>query len=80
MIKQLMNEIIDINKNKGEGKKPFNPFLKEKTNMDTPPPIPPTSSINLEDYAMENFFHTDHVNHFELTFPKFINSFTAITQ
>ena len=39
MIKQLTNEIIDL-KNKGEGKKPFKPFFKKKTNTDTPPLTP----------------------------------------
>ena len=27
-IQQLMNDIIDLKKNKGEGKKPFKPFMK----------------------------------------------------
>ena len=35
VIKQQTNEIIDLKKNKGEGKKPFNPFLKKKTNTDS---------------------------------------------
>lgn len=42
------NEIIDLKKNKGEGEKPFKPFLKKKT--DSTPQIPPTSGINLEYY------------------------------
>ena len=53
-IKQLTNEIIDLKKNKGEGKKHFKPFFKKKINSDTPPLIPPTSGINLKDYVMEN--------------------------
>jgi hypothetical protein len=78
VIKQLTNEIIDLNKNKGERNKPFNSFLKNKNNMHTPPLIPPTSAINFEDYAMENFCCTHHTNHSERTFPKFINSFKAM--
>ena len=50
----------------------------KKTNTNTSPHIPPTSSINLEDYAMDNFFHPDHSNHLEKTFPEFINSFKAM--
>ena len=69
VIKQLTNEIIDLNKKKGEGKKPFKPLFKKKTNMDTPPLIPPTLGINLEDYAMEDFFRTHHANHSKKTFP-----------
>ena len=46
MIKQLMNEIIDLKKTKGEGKKPFKPFIKKRTNTDAPPQIPTTSIIN----------------------------------
>ena len=52
IINQLTNEIIDLKKNKGEGKRPFNPFLNKKTNMDSTPQIPPTLSINFELYAM----------------------------
>ena len=52
MIKQLTNEIIYINKNKGEEKKPFKPLFKKKINTDTPPPIPPTLGINLGDLLM----------------------------
>ena len=76
VLKQIMNELIDLKKRKGEGKKPFKPFMKNRTNC--APPIPPTSSINIEYYAMDNFCHTHHANDFERTCPKFINSFTAI--
>ena len=40
VVKHLTNEIIDLKKNKGEGKKPFKPFMKKKT--DSAPQIPPT--------------------------------------
>jgi hypothetical protein len=33
VIKQLTNDIIDRKKNKGEGKKPFKPFMKKRTNF-----------------------------------------------
>ena len=78
MIKQLMNGIIDLKKNKGEGKKPLKPFIKKKTNRDTPPQIPPNLGINLEDYAMDNFCHTHHGNHSEKTCPGFIKSFSVM--
>ena len=55
VIKQLTNEIIDLKKNKGEGKKPCNPFFKNKTNMDTPPPIPSTSGINFGGLCYREF-------------------------
>ena len=55
MIKQLRNVIIDLKKNKGEGKKPFKPFIKKRTNIYTPLQTPPTLGINLEDYVMDNF-------------------------
>lgn len=76
VIKQLANEIIDLKRNKGEGKKPFKPFLKKRT--DFAPQIPPTSGINLEYYAMENYCRTHHANHSKRTCHKFINSFTAM--
>ena len=50
--------------------------MKKRTNF--APPISPTSTINIEDYAMDNFCHTHHANHFERTFPEFINSFIAM--
>ena len=78
MIKKLTDEIIDLKKNKGERKKPFNPFIKNRTNIDTPPQIPPTPRINLENYAMDNFCRTHHANHFEKTCLEFINSFSAM--
>ena len=31
VIKQLINDIIDLKKNKGEAKKPFKPFMKKRT-------------------------------------------------
>lgn len=75
-IMHLTNEIINLKKNNGEGKKPFKPFMKNRT--DFAPQIPPTSGINIEDYAMDNYCHTHHANHFERTFPEFINSFIAL--
>ena len=76
VIKQLTNELIDLKKNKGEGKKPFKPFMKKMT--DFVPQLPPISGINIEDYAMDNFCRTHHANHYERTCPEFINSFTAM--
>ena len=76
VIKQLMNDIIDLKKNKGEEKKLFKPFMKKRTYF--VPQLPPTSSINIEYYAMDNFYHTHHANHSERTCPKFFNSFTTM--
>ena len=42
------------------------------------PQIPPTSGINIEDYAMENYCRTHHANHSERTYPEFIISFIAM--
>ena len=50
VINQLTNEIIDLKKNKGEGKKPFKLVMNKRTY--STPQIPPTSGINLEYYAM----------------------------
>ena len=46
VIKYLTNDIINLNKNKGEGKKPFKPFVKKRS--DYSPQIPPTLKINIE--------------------------------
>ena len=63
VLKQITNELIDLKKSKGEGKKPFKPFIKRRT--ESTPPLPPTSGINIEDYAMDNFCRTHHANHSE---------------
>ena len=78
MIKQLMNEIIYLNKNKGDRKKTFKPFIRKRNNTDTPPQIPPTSRINLHDYDMNNFCRIDHANHSDKTCLEFINSFSVM--
>jgi hypothetical protein len=76
VIKQLTNDIIDLKKNKGKGMEPFKPFMKKST--DFVPQLPPTSGINIEDYAMDNFYRTHHMNHSKRTCPEFINSFTVM--
>ena len=76
VIKKPTNDIINLKKNKGEGKKPFKPFMKNRTYF--APQIPPTSGINIEYYAMDNYCHTHHANSFERTLPELINSFTAL--
>ena len=38
VLKQIMNELIDLKKSKGEGNKPFKPFMKKRT--DSAPQIP----------------------------------------
>ena len=76
VLKQITNELIDLNKSKGEGKKPFKPFMKNTT--DSTPPIPPTSGINIEDYSLDYICHTHHANHSERTCLEFINSFNAM--
>jgi hypothetical protein len=52
VIKKLTNKIIYLKKKNGEGKKPFKPFMKKRTNCS--PQTPPTLGINLEYYEMEN--------------------------
>ena len=50
--------------------------MKKRT--DSVPQLPPTSGINIEDYAMDNYCRTHHANHPERTCCDFINSFTAM--
>lgn len=78
VILQLQNEIMNIKRNKGEGKSPFKLFIQKSTNVDTHPHVPPTLGVNLEDYAMANFCQTHHANHFEKKCHEFINSFSAM--
>ena len=76
VLKQLTNDIIDLKKNKGEGKKPFKPFMKKR--IDYAPQIPPTLVLNIKYYAMDNYCRTHHANHSERTCLDLINSFTAL--
>ena len=46
VIKKFTNEIIDLNKNKGEGNKPLKPFMNKIT--DYAPQIPLASGINIK--------------------------------
>lgn len=74
VILQLQNEIMNLKRSKGDGKKPF----KKITNTNTSPQVPPTLGINLEDYAMDNFYYTHYANHSEKTCPEYITSFKEI--
>ena len=65
VISQLQDEISNLKKNKGEGKKPF----KKKISTYTSLKVPPTPGINLEDYSMEIFCHTHCAYHFKKTCP-----------
>ena len=74
VILQLQNEITSMKRSKREGKKP----IKKKTKKNTSDQIPPTSGINLEYYAMDNFCHAHYANHSEKNCPEFINLFKAM--
>ena len=74
VISQLQEEITNLKKNKGEGKKP----VKNKISTNTSLKVPPTPRINLEDYALDNFCRTHCGLHSEKTCPKFLNSFYAL--
>jgi hypothetical protein len=74
VILQLWNEITSLKRRKGVGNKP----IKKKTNKITSPQIYPTSGINLEYYAMENFFRAHYANHSEKNCPEFMNLFKVM--
>ena len=65
---QLQSEITSLKRGKREGKKP----IKKKN---TSHQIPPTSRINLEYYAMDNFCRAHYTNHSEKSYPEFMNLF-----
>ena len=71
VIMQLQSEITSLKRSKREGNKP----IKKKN---TSHQIPPTSGINLEDYAMENFCRAHYSNHSEKSCPEFMNLFKAM--
>ena len=74
IISQLMDEVTNLKRNKGEGKKP----LKKKISTNTSLKVPPTLGINLEDYPLDNFCRTHCAYHFEKTCLEFLNSFYAL--
>ena len=74
IISQLKDEITNMKKNKGEGKKP----IKKKISTNASLKSPSTQGVNLEDYALGNFCFTHCAHHSEKTCPKFLNSFYAL--
>ena len=74
VISQLQDEIANMKRNKGEGKK----HVKKKISTNTSLKVPPTPKINLEDYALYNFYRTHGPSHSEKTCPKFLNSLYAL--
>ena len=73
VISQLQDEIKNLKKNKGEGKKPIKNKISTKTSLK----VLPTPRMNLEDYALDNFCRTHCAHHSEKACPKFLNSFYA---
>ena len=63
-----------MKKDKAEGEKPF----KKKVSTNTSLKVPPTPRINLEDYALDNFYRTHYAHHSEKTCQEFLNSFNAL--
>ena len=59
-------------------KKEGNTPIRKKTNKNTSHQIPPTSGINLEDYAMDKFCHAHYANHAEKNCLEFMNVFKAM--
>ena len=62
---QLQSEITSLKRSKKEGNKP----IKKNTKKNTSYQVPPTSGINLEDYAMDNFCHAHYANYSEKNCP-----------
>lgn len=65
IISKLKDEITNIKKKKGEGKKP----IKKKISTNTSLKVPPTPEINLENYALDNLCRTHGAYHSEKTCP-----------
>ena len=65
IISKLKDEITNLKKNKGEGKK----LVKKKISTNTSLKVPPTPGINLEDYAIDKFCHSHCAHHSEKTCP-----------
>ena len=61
----IQEEIKNLKKDKGEGKKHAKKKISTKTSLE----IPPTPRINLENYALDNFCCTHGAYHSRKTCP-----------
>ena len=73
VIMQLQSEITSLKRSEREEKKPMKNMKKITSHQ-----IPPTSRINLEDYAMDKFCRAHYANHSEKNCPEFNNLFKAL--
>jgi len=74
LVKKLSNEVVDLEKNTGEGsshRKPFWTFHKKENNQ---PKLAEASNINLniDEFGMDIFFSYHQTNHSEKTYPQWI--------
>jgi hypothetical protein len=72
LVKKLSNEVVDLNRNDGEGsfkQKKILPFFKKKYNPPKPPETP-SLTLNIDDFGMDNFFSYHQMNHSEKTCPQ----------
>ena len=79
MVKQLSNEIIDLKKTSGESTSGRGFFRFPDKKHFPPKQQPPPENINIQDYAIDNFFQAHKDNHSEKDFPVFINMFELFT-
>ena len=63
IISKLKDEITNMKKKKGEGKKP----IKKKISTNTSLEVPLTPRMILDNYALDNFYHTHGAHHSEKT-------------
>ena len=79
IVKQLSNEIIDLNKNSGESTLGRGFFRFPDKKHFPQKPHPPPENINIQDYAMDNFHRAHKDNHSEKDCLAFINMFELFT-
>jgi hypothetical protein len=80
LFKKLSNEVINLNKNVGEGPsrpRTFHSFFKRKYN----PPRPHKASqiaLNIYSFNNDNLCSYHQQNHLEWTLPQWVNSMTLV--
>jgi hypothetical protein len=80
LVKKLSIEVVDTNKNDGEGpskQKKFHPFFK-KINNQPKPSESPGLTLNVDDFNIDNFSYYHQMNHSEKKFPQWINSINLL--
>jgi hypothetical protein len=81
MVKKLSNEIVDMERNVGEGTsnpRPYKPFFRKPPPFKAIEPLPVNLNINLGEVASDSYCNYHQENHLEKDFPQWVNSMNLL--